>query len=60
MSDARTIELLEDVSEFLGPYVDIRDGSDGPRPNKAMSLQAEVEHEIARLKRQHDIYGGQR
>lgn len=36
-------DLLERVSDFLEPYVDIRDGSDGPLPNAAMSLQMEIE-----------------
>lgn len=40
MSDLR--ELLEDIEEFLEPFVDVRDGSDGPRPNKAISLQQRV------------------
>jgi hypothetical protein len=50
MSLERTIDLLEEVAEFLEPYIDVRDGSDGPLPNKAMTLSAEVNGEIARLK----------
>lgn len=47
-----TIDLLERVSEFLDDYSDIRDGSDGPLPNAAMSLQLELEQHITTLKRQ--------
>jgi hypothetical protein len=46
-----TISLLEEVAEFLEGQADVRDGSDGPRPNRAMSLMAEVELTIERLKR---------
>jgi hypothetical protein len=46
----QTIALLEEVAEFLEPYVDVRDGEDGPLPNKAMNLLGEVEREIERLK----------
>lgn len=55
MDLTRTIALLEEMSEFLEPYVDVRDGSDGPLPNKAMSLQSAVADEIIWLKRHHDI-----
>lgn len=55
MNVARTVALLEEVSEFLDHYVDVRDGEDGPRPNKAMSLKHEVDQEIDRLKRSTDI-----
>lgn len=41
--------LLIEVSEFLDPYVDVRDGEDGPLPNKAMTLKAEVDAEIRRM-----------
>jgi hypothetical protein len=44
------LALLEEVAEFLDPYVDVRDGEDGPLPNKAMLLKAEVDIEIDRLK----------
>jgi hypothetical protein len=46
-----TIALLNDVAEFLEGQADVRDGSDGPRPNKAMELMARAEIEIERLKR---------
>jgi hypothetical protein len=46
-----TIDLLNDVAEFLEGQADVRDGSDGPRPNKAMELMARAEIEIERLKR---------
>jgi hypothetical protein len=49
------VALLSEVSEFLDPYVDVRDGWDGrPIPNKAMSLQQEVDAVIERLKRNAD------
>jgi hypothetical protein len=56
MSDIRastdsTIDLLNEVAEFLEGQADVRDGSDGPRPNKAMELMARAEIEIERLKR---------
>jgi rhamnose utilization protein RhaD (predicted bifunctional aldolase and dehydrogenase) len=46
-----TIDLLNEVAEFLEGQADVRDGSDGPRPNKAMELMARAEIEIERLKR---------
>jgi hypothetical protein len=46
-----TIALLNEVAEFLEGQADVRDGSDGPRPNKAMELMARAEIEIERLKR---------
>jgi hypothetical protein len=47
-----TIDLLNEVAEFLGDYADVRDGSDGEQvPNHAMHLQSVVEREIERLKR---------
>jgi hypothetical protein len=46
-----TLALLEEVSDFLDLYVDIRDGSDGQQlPNAAMTLKAEVDIEIDRLR----------
>ena len=50
-NDSYTVDLLQQVIEFLNPYVDVRDGADGPRPNAAMSLVQECEQEIARLER---------
>jgi hypothetical protein len=47
-----TIDLLNDVAEFLEGQADVRDGSYGEQvPNRAMSLMAEVELTIERLKR---------
>jgi predicted Fe-S protein YdhL (DUF1289 family) len=47
-----TISLLEEVAEFLEGQADVRDGSYGEQvPNRAMSLMAEVELTIERLKR---------
>jgi hypothetical protein len=50
-ASTETISLLEEVAEFLEGQADVRDGSDGPRPNRAMSLMSEVELTIERLKR---------
>jgi hypothetical protein len=50
-ASTETISLLEEVAEFLEGQADVRDGSDGPRPNRAMSLMAAVELTIERLKR---------
>jgi hypothetical protein len=47
-----TIALLNEVAEFLEGQADVRDGSYGEQvPNRAMSLMAEVELTIERLKR---------
>ena len=54
MSDPHsyTVSLLEEVAEFLEGQADVRDGSYGEQvPNRAMSLMAEVELTIERLKR---------
>jgi hypothetical protein len=44
------LALLEEVSDFLDHYVDVRDGEDGPLPNKAMTLKAEVDLEIEHMR----------
>jgi hypothetical protein len=50
--DSYTVSLLEEVAEFLEGQADVRDGSYGEQvPNRAMSLMAEVELTIERLKR---------
>lgn len=47
----RTIDLLNEVAEFLEGQSDVVDGSYGePVPNRAMSLLGEVEREIDALK----------
>lgn len=47
MNNNWIIELLEDVSEFLEPQIDVRDGSDGKQlPNAAMSLSIRVDQAI--------------
>jgi hypothetical protein len=47
-----TIDLLNELAEFLGDYADVRDGAYGEQvPNQAMHLQNSVEREIERLKR---------
>jgi hypothetical protein len=51
-STDRTIDLLNDVAEFLEGQSDVDDGSYGEQvPNRAMSLLMDVEQEIERLKR---------
>jgi hypothetical protein len=43
-------DLLTRVSELLDNYVDVNDGADGqPTPNRAMSLQRDVDTMIATL-----------
>lgn len=38
------VDVLDQCAEFLDNYVDVNDGEDGlPRPNRAMSLKADVE-----------------
>ena len=44
------IDLLNELAEFLEGQQDVTDGSDGPRPNRAMSLLQAVDDEIRRLK----------
>lgn len=47
-----TIDLLNDIAEFLEGQSDVRDGSYGePVANEAMSLLQRVEQEIAVLER---------
>jgi hypothetical protein len=47
-----TIDLLNEVAEFLEGQADVRDGAYGEQvPNQAMHLQNSVEREIERLKR---------
>lgn len=46
----QTIALLEEVADFLEGQSDVKDGSDGPRPNRAMQLLGQVSLEIASLK----------
>lgn len=46
------LDTLNNVSEYLDNYVDVRDRDDGqPRPNGAMSLQTEVNQVCERLER---------
>ncbi len=47
------IDLLVRVDEFLDNYIDVLDGDYGePRPNRAMSLQQDVQAAIALLERE--------
>jgi hypothetical protein len=39
---ARLDDVLDEIEAFLGDQQDVTDGSDGPRPNRAMSLLAEL------------------
>jgi ElaB/YqjD/DUF883 family membrane-anchored ribosome-binding protein len=34
--------VLDEIEEFLDDQQDVRDGEDGPLPNKAMTLLAEL------------------
>ena len=36
-------DLLVEIAEYLEDHQDVVDGSDGPRPNKAMSLLSELQ-----------------
>jgi hypothetical protein len=45
------IALLNEVAEFIEPYEDVKDGSDGPRPNKAMTLRQDVDDAIYQLRK---------
>lgn len=46
-----TLDVLNEVAEFLDGYSDVVDGDDGaPAPNRAMSLLLAVECEIENLK----------
>jgi hypothetical protein len=50
-----TIDLLNELAEFLASQADTKDGDDGhPEPNRAMGLQGEVETEIERLRIKHE------
>lgn len=47
----RTVDLLNEIAEFLENQSDVVDGSYGePHPNRAMSLLRQVDVEIERLK----------
>lgn len=51
--DSHTIDLLNEIAEFLENYEDVVDGSYGvPHPNTAMSLRQQVDQHIAWLQRQ--------
>lgn len=46
-----TLDVLNEVAEFLEGQSDVVDGSYGePHPNRAMSLLQQVEQEIENLK----------
>jgi hypothetical protein len=48
---SQVVNLLDDVKEFLDNYVDVVDGDDGPRPNRAMSLTSEIDRVLAIINR---------
>jgi len=39
-------DLWEEILEFIQNQVDVKDGEDGPQPNKAMSLYSRIEREV--------------
>lgn len=48
----RTVDLLNEIAEFLENQSDVVDGSYGePHPNRAMSLLQQVDQHIEWLKR---------
>lgn len=50
MNKATIISVLNEVIEYLDPYVDVKDGSYGePAPNRAMSLTVAVQDLIDNL-----------
>jgi hypothetical protein len=51
--DVREIAaLLDEMRDFLDTYIDVVDGDDGqPRPNRAMSLDAEIARVLTRVSR---------
>lgn len=51
LDTASTVMLLTEIAEFLENYSDVVDGTDGPRPNRAMHLWQETQREIGRLNR---------
>lgn len=40
-------DLLARIEEYLQDHEDVRDGSDGPRPNEAMQLLTDLRYEMA-------------
>jgi hypothetical protein len=42
-------DLWDEIYEFIVDHVDIRDDSDGPLPNRAMSLQTRIDAEVKTL-----------
>jgi hypothetical protein len=39
-------DLLVEIAEYLEGHSDVMDGSDGPRPNRAMCLLQELEQHL--------------
>jgi hypothetical protein len=45
------VSMLEDVNEFLEPYLDVDDGDDGqPVANKPMRLQMDIQELLKKVK----------
>lgn len=38
--------LWDEIYEFIDDHVDVRDGADGPIPNRAMSLKSRIDEEL--------------
>lgn len=47
MPAPNAMAVLEDVADFLRDQADVMDGPDGPLPDRAMSLLAEIEAILA-------------
>ena len=39
-------DLWDNIEDFIQGQVDVRDGADGPRPNRAMHLFSRIEQEV--------------
>src|SRR3990167_4056955 len=53
MSNEALDDFLAEVEDYLNGHQDVRDGADGPRPNKAMSLLVEARGWRESLKKRH-------
>ena len=41
-------DLLDELTDYFQQRADVKDGSDGPRPNREMLLQGRLESEVTR------------
>lgn len=39
-------DLWDEIVDFITDHVDVVDGSDGPRPNRAMHLSQRIDEEV--------------